>query len=213
MGGRARGVGTGVHAAREYVIPLQAHPGNDKNQFLAVARISRPQGRRGEVAAEILSDFPERFEKLRQAYLESPGGEPERCGIEDCWFHKGRVILKIAGVDSIEAAERLRGRHVLVPQGEKVPLPEHQYYVADLVGCRVLRQGTLEEVGAVVGVDTTGGASILRVELSVPTGDEQRGSKPREALIPLAQAICTRIDPEAKVIVIDPPEDLLDLNL
>jgi len=177
-----------------------------------VARISRPQGRRGEVAAEILTDFPERFEKLRQAYLESPGGAPEPCRIEDCWFHKGRVILKFDSVDSIEAAERLRGRHVLVPQEEKVPLPEHQYYVADLVGCRVLRQGTLDEVGTVIDVDTAGGASILRVELSVSMGDEKGSGKPREALVPLAQAICTRIDPEARVIVIDPPEDLLDLN-
>ncbi|HEV2493274.1 MAG TPA: ribosome maturation factor RimM [Terriglobia bacterium] len=192
---------------------MQAHPGNVSGQFLAVARIARPQGRRGEVAAELLTDFPERFETLRQAYLESPGRPPESCTIESCWFHKGRVILKIIGVDSIEAAERLRGRHVLVPQEEKVPLPEHQYYVADLVGCRVVRQGTLDEVGTVIDVDTTGGASVLRVALSGAASDEQRSSKPREALVPLAQAICTRIDTAAKLIVIDPPENLLDVNL
>lgn len=192
---------------------MQAQPGNDADQFLAVARISRPQGRQGEVAAEILTDFPERFEKLRQAYLENPGRAPELRTIESCWFHKGRIILKFDGVDSIDAAERLRGRHILVPQEEKVPLPEHQYYVADLVGCRVLREPTLEEVGRVIGVDTTGGASILRVELCGPPGEPQRGGKLREALVPLAQAICTRIDPAARVIVIDPPEDLLELNL
>ena len=178
-----------------------------------MARIARPQGRRGEVAAELLTDFPERFETLRQAYIESPGRLPEPCTIESCWFHKGLVILKIIGVDSIEAAERLRGRHVLVPQEEKVPLPEHQYYVADLVGCRVVRQGTLDEVGTVIDVDTTGGASVLRVALSGAASDEQRSSKPREALVPLAQAICTRIDTAAKLIVIDPPENLLDVNL
>jgi 16S rRNA processing protein RimM len=198
---------------RDCVVLLQAHPGNDSGPFLAVARISRPQGRRGEVAAEILTDFPERFETLQEAHLETPGRDPEPCVIESSWFHKGRVILKLAGVDSIDAAERLRGRHVLVPQEEKAPLPAHQYYVADLVGCRVVRQGTLEEVGTVIDVDTTGGASVLRVALTTPAGDAKRSSKPREALVPLAQAICTRIDPAARVIVIDPPEDLLDLNL
>lgn len=199
---------------------MKAFPTRDSDRFLAIARITRPQGRKGEVAAEVLTDFPERFEKLRQAHLENPGSPPQLIAVEGTWFHKNRVILKFRGVDSIDAAERLRGRHVLVPQEEKVPLPEHQHYVAELVGCLVVREGTLVEVGTVIDVDTAGGASVLRVALSGRKGDQEldsrregRGRKPREALIPLAQAICTRIDTDAKLIVIDPPEDLLDLNL
>jgi len=203
-------------------IILEAHRGKDPDQFLAIARVTRPQGRKGEVAAEVLTDFPERFEALGQAYLENPGSPPESIVLEGCRFHKNRVILKFQGVDSIDQAERLRGRHLLIPRQEKTPLPEHHYYVWELKGCRVLRehQGRLDEVGTVTDVDTTGGVDVLRVELKsletergLDAGREGPRGRPREALIPLAQAICKRIDTEAKIIVIDPPEDLLDLNL
>jgi 16S rRNA processing protein RimM len=172
-------------------------------EFVAVARIARPQGRRGEVAAEILSDFPERLLDLKTVLLRDSGGTPEAMQVEDAWPHKGRIILKFAGVDSINDAERLRGREVLIPRSERAPLAEHQYWVSDLEGCRVLveRNGTTTEVGRVVGVDAAGGAEVLRVE-------SPRG----EVLIPLAQEICTRIDTESKVIWINPPEDLLELN-
>ena len=172
-------------------------------EFVAVARIARPQGRRGEVAAEILSDFPERFSGLKTVFLRESGGPPEAAQLEDAWPHKGRIILKFAGVDSISEAERLRGREVLIPRSERAPLGEHQYWVSDLEGCRVLveRDGATTEVGRVVGVDGAGGAKVLRVESA-------RG----EVLIPLAQEICTRIDTASKTIWIDPPEDLLELN-
>jgi 16S rRNA processing protein RimM len=174
--------------------------------FLAVARIARPQGRRGEVAAEILTDFPERFENLRSAWLQRPGSEPEAVEVEDAWPHKGRIILKFSGVDSISDADRLRGRLVLVPQEEKVKLPSGSYFVEDLTGCRVLRKvgESTEEVGMVTEVEHTGGADLLHV---APPGDAKR-----VLLIPLAESICTRIDIEAKTIWIDPPEDLLELN-
>jgi 16S rRNA processing protein RimM len=180
-----------------------ARPKQDDTQFVAVARIARPQGRRGEVAADVLSDFPERFPSLRRVFLRDPGGSPESMRVEDVWPHKGRVVLKFEGVDSIDQAERLRGREVLVPRSERAPLGEHQYWVSDLEGCRVLveRDGAMREVGCVVGVDSSGGSDVLRVE-------SPRG----EVLIPLAQEICRRIDTESKLIVIDPPENLLELN-
>ncbi len=172
-------------------------------QWLAVARIAKPQGRRGEVSAEILTDFPERLFELERVFLESPAGPPEPFRVEKVWPHKGRAVWKFAGVDSIDQAERLRGRHVLIPQSERMPLPAHQYYVAELQGCKVVveRDGTRREVGIVTDVEPTGGTGLLHVKT-------ERG----ETLIPLAQEICTRIDTEAKVIVIDPPEDLLELN-
>ena len=189
-------------------------PGN-RDQFLAIARILRPQGRNGEVAAEILTDFPQRFENLRRAYLERPGALPEPVAVESAWPHKGRIILKLSGVHSITEAVLLRGLHVLVPRQERVSLAAHQYYVWELTGCRVVRelQGTLSEVGTVTEVEQTGGTCLLHLAAHDGRGGSDRGSgKPKDLLIPFAQAICTRIDPEAKIIVIDPPEDLLDLN-
>jgi 16S rRNA processing protein RimM len=179
----------------------------EADRFLAVARVVRPQGRRGEVAAEILTDFPERFENLRRAYLENPGGEPEVVQLENTWPHKGRIILKFSGVETISDAERLRGKLVLIPQDEKVKLPSGSYFVADLAGCRVLRKtgDSFEEVGTVTDVERTGGVDLLRV---APAGTSKS-----EKLIPLVETICTRIDIEARTIWIDPPEDLLELNL
>ncbi len=168
-----------------------------------MARIVRPQGRRGEVTAEILTDFPERFRSLRGVFLERAGGTPEAVRVEDAWLHKGRVVLKFSGVDSISRAEALRGLHVLIQREERIPLGEAQYYVWELVGCRVIlqRKSAPEEIGTVTDVEPTGGVDLLHV--ATPRG---------EVLIPLAQDICTRIDPEAKTILIDPPEDLLELN-
>ncbi|MBI1984296.1 MAG: 16S rRNA processing protein RimM [Acidobacteria bacterium] len=181
-------------------------PDKGEKEFLAVARIVKPQGRRGEVAAEILTDFPERFARVQRTYLERPGQEPRPVELENAWPHKGRVVLKFAGVDSINQANSLRGLHVLVPRQEKMPLPAHHYYVWELRGCRVVaeQEGKSKEVGTVTDVEPTGGVDLLHV---APQG------RPRdEVLIPLAQDICKRIDTEAKTIVIDPPEDLLELN-
>ena len=174
--------------------------------YLAVARIVKTQGRRGEVAAEILTDFPRRFEQLRRVGLGVPEGAPESFELENAWFHKGRVILKFAGVDSISDAERLRGKYVLIPESQRVVLPAGTFYLWELAGCRVLRKtgADTEEVGKVTEVERTGGAALLHVE-------GLRDPK-RELLIPLAAAICTRIDAEAREIWIEPPEDLLDLN-
>ena len=193
---------------------METSPDQERNQFQAIARIVRAQGRKGEVIAEILTDFPGRFEELRRAYLERTGQAPEPVAVENTWFHKGRVVLKFSEVNSIDEAERLRGLHVLIPREDPIPLPAHQYYVRDLKGCRVVRQhqGKLSEVGIVTEVEPTGGVELLRVTLNDPDPDAPSGSGPREVLIPFAQDICTRIDPEAKIIVIDPPEDLLDLN-
>jgi 16S rRNA processing protein RimM len=171
--------------------------------FIAIARVLRPQGRKGEVLAEILTDFPERFARLERAFLDEPGASPGAVTVEDAWFHKGKVVLKFAGVGSIGDAEQLRGRYILVPEEERIPLSAHQYYLSDLEGCQVVVEsgGPRRVVGTVTEVQQTGGVDLLHVSDGA-----------REVLVPFARAICKVIDPEARLIVIDPPEDLLDLN-
>jgi 16S rRNA processing protein RimM len=173
------------------------------HRFLAVARVIRPQGRRGEVLAEPLTDSSSRLQALRHVFLENPGEAPQSIKVENVWSHKGRVVIKFLGVDSIDSASRLKGWHVLIPAEERMPLPPNHYYLWELEGCRVVteRQGRRAEVGTVTEVEPTGGVDVLHVATS-------RG----EVLIPLAQAICTKIDTQARTILIDPPEDLLDLN-
>ena len=172
-------------------------------EFLAIARIVRPQGRKGEVAAEILTDFPQRFHGLRAAFLETRGAAPAPVRVENVWPHKGRVILKFSGIDSIESASRLRGFHLLIPWEQRIELPAHQYYVWELRECRVISKQQGREIGRVTEVEPTAGTPLLHVARSDGKG---------EVLIPLAQEICKRIDLTAKVIVIDPPEELLELN-
>ena len=176
---------------------------NVPERFLAVARVLRPQGRRGEVLAEPLTDSSSRFQGLRQVFLENPGTAPQPIKVENVWSHKGRVVIKFSGVDSIDGASRLKGLHVLIPAEERMPLPPNHYYLWELQGCRVVtdRAGRRVEVGTVTDIEPTGGVDVLHVATS-------RG----EVLIPLAQAICTKIDTEARTIFIDPPDDLLDLN-
>ena len=176
---------------------------NAAGQFLAIARILRPQGRKGEVAAEILTDFPERFQQLQSVFLEVPGQAPKRVNLEGGWPHKGRIILKFSGIDSIESASGLRGLQVFVGWEQRMPLPPHYYYLCELHGCRVIWERQGQEIGTVVEVEPTGGVDVLHVRR--PDGES-------EVLIPLAQEICTRIDLASQTIVIDPPEDLLDLN-
>ncbi|MGH9433612.1 MAG: ribosome maturation factor RimM [Terriglobia bacterium] len=174
--------------------------------FAAIARVVKPQGRRGEVTAEILTDFPGRFQALKEAFLENPGSGPRPVRIESAWPHKGRVVLKFSGVESIDQAEGLRGLHVLIPKSQRAPLPSSSYYISELIGCRVVtcEDGRERDIGTVTGVEGTGGSQRLEVERLGPGGGE--------LLIPLVQEICTRIDTAARVIVIDPPQDLLDLN-
>jgi len=173
------------------------------DRFLAVARVVRPQGRRGEVLAERLTDFSARFKELREVFLENPGTAPQPIKVEHVWPHKGRVVIKFSGVDSISGASSLKGRHLLILAEDRMPLPASHYYLWELEGCRVVteRSGRQVEVGTVTDIEPTGGVDVLHV--ATPHG---------EVLIPLAQAICTKIDTQARTILIDPPEDLLDIN-
>lgn len=181
-------------------------PGREE-AWLAIARILRPRGRRGEVVVELLTDFPERFASLKRAFLENTETEPQRVEIAETWWQQGRLILRFAGVDSISQAECLRGRLLLIQRRERVALGENRYYLWELIGCDVICRGSGIALGKVTDVQPTGGVELLRVQADRPGSPEAA-----EWLIPFAQEICPEIDVGARRIVIDPPEGLLDLN-
>lgn len=117
---------------------------------LRVAWVGRPHGLRGEVRLVPDTDFPERLLSLRTVWLVGPWGTEER-RVESVRRAADAFLLKLEGVDDRTAAERLRGMEVCVRREEAAPLPEGTYYVADLVGCRVVTEdgqtlGTLEEI-------------------------------------------------------------------
>lgn len=169
------------------------------SELVIIARAARPRGLKGEIVAELLTDFPERFEDLEELVLVSPGGERKTGRLESFWFQNNRVVLKLADYDDIDAAKELVGFAFAVPESERVPLPADHYYDWELEGCTV-KVGS-ESIGKVNSVLRTGGAEILVIA-------DENG---RERLIPLADSIVVDIDAAGKMIVVDPPEGLLDL--
>jgi 16S rRNA processing protein RimM len=173
----------------------------DGEELVAVARGVRTRGLRGELVAELLTDFPERFEGLERLIAISASGSRTQLALEDHWFQSGRIILKFAGYDSIEEASALVGCEFAVTEAERVELPEDEFYDWELEGCRVETIGG-EAIGRVREVlRTGGGVEVLAVD-NAQTG--------REHLIPLAEEICVEINIEQKLIRVDAPEGLLE---
>lgn len=168
--------------------------------MVVVGRVARTRGLRGEVVADLLTDFPERFENLKSLIGVAPDGQLRSLQIEEQWFHGDRLVLKFAGYDSIEMAKTLAGFHLAVAESERVRLPGGHFYDWELAGCEVQNLAG-EELGRVREVMRTGGVGVLVVQ----------GRGVRELLIPMAQDICVEIDVERKIIRVDPPEGLLEL--
>ena len=172
----------------------------DKDDLIVVAHIAKTRGLRGEVVADLQTDFPDRFEHLDSLIGIGPDQAPRSLQIEEQWFHGNRLVLKFAGFDRIEEAKELVGLHLAVPATERVELPIGIFYEWELAGCRV-ETISGRHVGEATETMRTGGVEILAVV--DPTG--------REMLIPMASDICVGIDIENKLIRIDPPEGLLEL--
>jgi 16S rRNA processing protein RimM len=187
----------------------------EPENWVWLARIRRPQGRKGEVLAEILTDFPEKFAERRQLWLLAvdasahAGGlaasaAPREVELANHWPHKGGIVLHFAGVDSISAAEELKGMVVAVPQAERAPLAADEAYIGDLIGCLLVDVAGAEavNVGEIEDVNRTAGPAPLLVV---------RGAR-GEVLIPFAKSYLRRIDLEGKRVEMALPEGLVDLN-
>ena len=167
-------------------------------ELVAIARISKPRGLRGEVTADVLTDFPERFEISQDVIGLLPNGLCLELKIEKFFFQKGRIVLKIAGYDSIESADALRNVEICIPETEAVELDEGEFFDWQLIGCDVQTiDGVM--IGKVGEIMRTGGTEILVVH-----------GEAKDYMIPFAVAICTDVDIEGKSIRVDPPDGLLD---
>ena len=160
------------------------------DDLVAVAVAVRTRGLRGEIVADLLTDFPERFEGLENLIGVAPDGTRTRLKLEEHWFQGARIILKFTGFDSIEAASALVGYEFAVHETERVELEEDEFYDWELAGCRV-ETVSGEQVGVVREVLRTGGVEVLVVV---------NDATAREHLIPLAEEICVRIYVEDKLI-------------
>lgn len=168
-------------------------------ELVAVARVVKTRGIRGEVAAALLTDFPERFEGLEELIAVTPDGGRRVLAVEESWLHGGRVIFKFEGYDTPEDARELVGYELTVPESEAVELEEGEFFDWQLEGCRV-ETISGEELGTVAAVHHYGASPLLAV----------KGGDGREHLIPLVVSICIEIDVESKLIRVDPPEGLIE---
>jgi 16S rRNA processing protein RimM len=180
--------------------------------FVLLARLVRTQGRHGELIAEILTDFPERFSERAHVWLLPPDvkATPHEAEIERHWPHKGRIVLKFAGIDSISEATALSGWHVAIPREQRALLADDAVYVADLIGCHVIDEAA--------GSDGSDGSVDLGPVLAVERGSGdapdllvvQHGGD--ELLIPFAKSFIVQIDLAAQVLRMRLPAGLTAIN-
>jgi 16S rRNA processing protein RimM len=196
---------------------------------VALARILRARGNKGEVAVELLTDFPQRLKELKEVFLGDGasdgerGGAPRRIGVREFWVdrnHAGQGVYWFEGCASINDAEKLRGLDVLIPFEQRVVLPARQYFVEDLVGCSVFE---VADGGAVVASSPclmSEAPNLIGNVVDVQAvGEDQAGTpilvvdvRGEELLIPLAEDICKRVDVVGRRIEVVLPEGLRDLN-
>ena len=166
--------------------------------MVAVGRLFKAWGNRGELGAEIYSSNPGRAEKLKEVLLELADGKIRPSRVENVWWHDGRPVFKFEGIDSISDAEPWAGADILVADSEKEQPEEGSYSHTDLIGCALWDRGRC--VGSVRAVMDYGGPTLLEVRLE----------DGRDVLVPFAVAICKEIDVAAKAIRAELPEGLLD---
>ena len=166
--------------------------------MVAVGRLFKAWGIRGELGAEIYSSHPGRAEKLRDVLLERADGKTRPALVERVWWHNGRPVFKFEGIDSISDAEPWAGADILVADSEREMPEEGAFSHADLIGCVLWNRH--EKVGSVRAIEDYGGGPLLDVTLN--------GGG--EVLVPFTLTICKEIDVAAKTILAELPEGLLE---
>jgi 16S rRNA processing protein RimM len=191
----------------ERLAAMSARPqhGADDAEFITLAKVTKTQGRRGEVAATLFTNFPERFTSRKQLVGLDGKGWRQELQLEEHWPHKGQVVMKFAGVDSISQAEMLIGWEIQIPRSQRVQLEGDQVYISDLIGCTVYDGN--REVGKVLDVQFgSGEAPLLVVQSNVAQGET-------EYLIPFATSYIEEIALEQRQVKMKLPEGLLELSL
>ncbi|MCE2515580.1 MAG: 16S rRNA processing protein RimM [Acidobacteria bacterium] len=180
--------------------PAEALAGSGWERMAVVGRIARSHGRRGEVIVDPSTDFPELRFRSGSRLFAGLEGRVAAFRVAAVRFQRGRPIVGFESVSDIDSAERLAGVELRVPEAELAPLPPDTFYEHDLVGCGV---ETVDGrcIGAVRRVEAASGASRLIVD-----------ADGLEVDVPLVDAICVRVAPAARTVVVDPPAGLLDLN-
>ena len=194
-----------------------------EQRFVTVARILRARGNKGEVAAELLTDFPERLPEIKEMFLRAESGGRRAVALRKFWVdrnHPGKAVFHFEGIDSINDAERLRGLEVQISFEQRAEVPSGSFFVTDLIGCSVF------EIAATASPMSSSPCSLADAPVLLGKvrdvyfpGEGQPGTpllavdtSRGEVLVPLAEDICTMIEITARRIEVKLPEGLRDLN-
>jgi len=171
-------------------------------EFITLARVVKTQGRHGEVAVEVHSGVPDRFAQGMKLFsLPRLGDNRREVEIEELWPHKGLLVLKFVGVDSITDAESLMGSELQVPRTERAELESGWNFISELVGCVVFDQG--REIGRIEDVQFGAGEAPLLIVAN---------SESKKLDVPFAEAFLEAVDVAHKQVRMKLPEGLLEVN-
>ena len=187
--------------------------------WVVLALLLRPQGRKGEILADLLTDFPERFNDRARVYLAKPGFEGKSSEAHETqvvahWLptgkNQGRIVLQFADINSISEAELWAGREVIIPLEERLPLDNEENYISDLIGCTVYDgPGAVGLIEDVHFPTTPDGSRRLEDAAPLLAVSSQEGN---EILIPFVKAFLVRLNVQAKRVDMKLPAGLLEVN-
>lgn len=187
--------------------------------WTVLAHVLRSQGRKGEVLAELLTDFPEKFSERKQVFLAPAGFEgaastARQVEVVAHWLpvgkNEGRIVLQFAGVGSITDAEALAGLDVVVPREERVELADDAVYISELIGCAVFDRS--EKIGVVTDVQfatTPDGGRKLEDAAPLLVVTSTDGD---DVLVPFAKAFLNGVNVQAKRVDMTLPGGLVEVN-
>lgn len=192
---------------------------NSSSSWIVLAQILRPQGRKGELLAELFTDFPDRFEEQKRVFLAPPdfsGPSSEATSVEVAAFwlpvgkNEGRIVFQFVGIDSISDAEAIAGKEVIIPQEERLPLDDEAIYISELVGCTIYDNGVI--VGIIEDVQFPSTPDGTRRLTDAAPLLEVRSPDDYEILIPFVKAFLVVLDTHNKLIEMTLPSGLLEVN-
>jgi len=183
------------------------------HEYITLTRVLKTQVRHGEVAVEVHSDVPDRFVKGMRLLVLDDASQRRELVVEELWPHKGHLVLKFAGIDSISDAETLLRCELQVPGDERAKLEPGWTYISDLTGCTVFDGD--REIGQIQGVEFGAGeAPLLIVSKAQRDGSPAKpgGKREQPYEIPFAEAYLVSVDPAAKRVRMRLPEGMLEIN-
>lgn len=170
--------------------------------YLRVGVFAATHGIKGEISVYPTVDDPERFCRLKRVFFETKSGMKEM-EVESVRFHKSMVLVKFRGFEEINAVMPYKGLSLYVAREDAVPLPEGRYYIADLLGCRVVTDEG-RELGKVRDVLETGANDVFLVR-------GEKDGKPKDYLIPHIDQCILSVDIEQALITVHMMDGLEDL--